>query len=133
MSKEYWLAPFMAKRGTGGPVKHRFGIVGLQLADGLLSFVFPGWAFLRQGLNVAGSIGTWLMKQPAPGEALVKQADLDVAVNRLNNTLNDHLRVINAINKNFEVIAAADKEKYNYDKQNMVLTAKNEGQNAAAQ
>jgi|GEM_PF-4418764 len=143
LSKYYlFKSPFMVdKKNQGSPWKHRAKVAAVQLADGALSFVFPGWAFLRQGLNVAGSIGTWLMKKTenVPGEGFATKAELDAAINRVNeklnnlgnnlnnlgNNLNNYAGVVNAINKNFKVIADADKEKYDYDGQNMVLTAKN--------
>lgn len=96
MSKDYWFkSPFMMKKANQGSVwKHRVPVAIVQLVDGALSFVFPGWAFLRQSLNALGSLGSWLMEKPeaalAPGGAgvPVKQADLLALNNRVGDLVN---------------------------------------------
>ena len=136
LSKDYLLkSPFMMDQGKqASPWKHRALVAAVQLADGAFSFVFPGWAFLRQGLNLFGSLGSWLMEKPpevAPGGELATKAELgdlvakyDAAINGINERVGNHAKFLNEINGNFEVIANNQGKGFNFNKVTWKLSAK---------
>ena len=158
LSPEYLLkSPLMMDQKTQeNPWKHRALIAVVQVVDGLLSSVFPGWAFLRQGLNVVGSIVHWLKENPAEAPAtqaelntlkakvdgLATRAELNVVIDRINEIFGDHEANLNALNKddiehtkhlnnlynNIELIADINKDKFNYNKLTGELMPKNQNQ-----
>lgn len=121
MSKDYLLnSPLMmAKVNQTDPWKHRALVAAVQLADGAFSFVFPGWAFLRQGLNLFGSLGSWLMEKSATADFATKADLVNLATK---DELADYVKQADfkaldgSVKANFKLIANnAGGKKYNFD------------------